>query len=61
MKTVFEKIGAFIVALFLMAVPITCSLSFVYNWASSLKFIFIVACFIEFLGLISLLKKGGTE
>lgn len=61
MKVVFEIIGAFIVALLLMAIPILCPLSFVYNWYPGLKFILIVACCIEFLGIISLLTKGGAE
>ena len=57
MNKVFEIIGAFIVSLLLMAIPILCTLSFVYNWFASFKFLFIVACFVEWLGLINLLMK----
>lgn len=61
MKVVFEVIGAFIVSLFLMAIPILCTLSLVYNWFPGLKFILIIACFIELLGLISLLLEIGDK
>ena len=53
MKTVFEIIGAFIISLFLMAIPILCTLSIVYNWFPGLKFILVVACIIELLGLVN--------
>ena len=55
MKVVFEVIGAFIVSLFLMAIPILFTLSFVYNWFSIFKFILLVACCIELFGFVSLL------
>lgn len=51
MKIVFEIIGAFIISLFLIAIPILCTLSIIYNWFPGLKFILIVACLIELLGL----------
>ena len=57
MKIVFEIIGTFIVSLFLMAIPILCALSFAYNWYAGLKFILVVACWIELLGLMSLLLE----
>ena len=57
MKTVFEIIGNFIVSLFLIAIPILCTLSLVYNWYVGFKFILIVACFIEYFGLINLLSQ----
>lgn len=55
MKIAFEIAGSFIISLFLMAIPILCTLSFVYNWYAGLKFILIVACVIEYTGLMSLL------
>jgi len=55
MKIVFEIIGAFIVALLLIAIPILCAVSFAYNWFASLKFLLTFACFIEWLGITSLL------
>lgn len=55
MKTVFEIIGAFIVSLFLMAIPILCTLSFVYDWYAGFKFILFIACLFELLGLMNLL------
>ena len=61
MKAVFETIGALIVSLFLMAIPILCTLSLVYNWFPGLKFILIIACFIELFGLISLLLEIGDK
>lgn len=61
MKAVFETIGALIVSLFLMAIPILCTLSIVYNWVAGIKVILIFACFIELLGLISLLLEIGDK
>ena len=61
MKIAFEIIGALIVSLFLMAIPILCTLSFVYNWYSGLKFILTVACWLELLGLMSLLLDIGDK
>lgn len=55
MKRVFEIIGAFIVALLLIGIPILLTLSFAYNWFSTFKLILIVACIIELFGLASLL------
>lgn len=55
MKRVYEMIGILIVSLFLMAMPILCALSFVYNWFAGFKFILICACIIELFGLASLL------
>ena len=55
MKRVFEIIGTLIVSLFLMAIPILLTLSFVYNWLAILKFTLICACLIELFGLASLL------
>lgn len=55
MKRVFEIIGAFIVALLLISIPILLTLSFAYNWLSILKFTLICACLIEWFGLVSLL------
>lgn len=57
MKATFETIGVLIVSLFLMAIPILCTLSFVYNWFPGLKFILIIACFIELLWLMNLLLE----
>jgi len=61
MKIAFEIIGAFIVSLVLMAIPILCALSFAYNWYAGLKFILVVACWIELLGLMSLLLEIGDK
>lgn len=55
MRTVFEMIGLLIASLFLMSMPVLCTLSFAYNWFASLKFILIIACIIELFGLASLL------
>lgn len=57
MRTVFETIGILIASLFLMAIPILCALSFVYNWVASIKFFLIVVCIIELFGLASLLAE----
>lgn len=55
MKIAFEVVGTFIISLFFISIPILCTLSFVYNWLSSLKFILIVTCLVEWVGLMSLL------
>ena len=57
MKAIFEIIGVFIVSLFLMAIPVLGTLSFVYNWFPGSKFILIVACLIEYFGLVILLSN----
>lgn len=57
MKIAFEIIGTFMVSLFFIAVPILCTLSFVYNWFSGLKFILVFACFFELVGLVYLLSE----
>ena len=57
MKIAFEIIGLFIISLFFMSIPILCTLSFVYNWYGFLKLIFIVACIVEWIGLMSLLVE----
>lgn len=55
MKIAFEMIGALIVSLISMAIPILCTLSFVYDWDGLFKTILIFACLFELLGLASLL------
>lgn len=55
MKIAFEIVGTFIVSLFFMSIPILCTLSFVYEWYASLKMILIVACFVEWIVLMSML------
>lgn len=55
MKIAFEIVGTFIISLFFMSIPILCTLSFVYNWFAGIRFILIVACFVEWFGLINLL------
>lgn len=57
MKIAFEIIGTFIVSLLLMAVPVLCPLSFVYDWFAGSKFILIVACIFEYFGLACLLTE----
>lgn len=57
MKTVYELIGAFIVSLFFIFIPILCTLSFVYDWYPGVKFLLIVACGVEYLGLLNLLLE----
>ena len=61
MKIVFEIIGAFIVSLFLIAIPILCTLSIIYNWFPGIKFILVVACFVDLFGLINLLLEIGDK
>ena len=55
MKLTFEIVGTFIVSLFFMSIPVLCTLSFVYSWYPGIKMILIVACIVEWIGLISLL------
>lgn len=57
MKIASEIIGIFIISLILMAIPILCSLSFAYDWYPGLKVILSIACFVEWIGLMSLLSK----
>lgn len=61
MKAIFETIGALIVSLFLMAIPILCTLSIVYNWSAGFKVILIFACFIELYGFLDILLKIGDK
>lgn len=61
MKIVFEIIGASIVSLFLIAIPILCTLSFAYNWYPGLKFILSIACSIECIWLMNLLLEIGDK
>ena len=61
MKTVFEIIGSFIVSLFFISIPILCPLSFVYDWYAGIKFFLIVACGVEYLGLINLLLDRANK
>lgn len=55
MKILSEIVGLFVISLVLMAVPVLCTLSFAYNWLSFFKFILSIACFVECIGLMSLL------
>lgn len=57
MKIVFEIIGTFIVSLLFIAVPILCTLSFVYDWFVGLKLILFFGCIFEFSTLICLLSE----
>ena len=61
MKIAFEIIGTFIVSLFLMAIPILCTLSFVYDWYTGFKFILFIVCLFELLGLMNLLFEIGDK
>ena len=61
MKIAFEIIGIFIVSALFMAIPILCTLSFVYSWFAFLKFILVVACFVEYFGLMNLLSEIGDK
>ena len=56
-KVISEIIGIFIISLFLIAIPILCVLSFVYNWFAGIKFILLVSCCMEWLWLLNLLLK----
>lgn len=57
MKIAFEIIGTFIVSLLCMAVPILCTLSFVYDWFAGLKFILFLGCIFEWVSLMCLLTE----
>ena len=61
MKIAFEVVGTFIISLFFMSIPILCTLSFVYDWFASFKFILIVACIVEWVGLINLLVSVADK
>ena len=61
MKTAFEIVGLFIISLTMMAIPILCALSFACNWLVGLKFIFGIACFIEWIGLMSLIMNVADK
>ena len=58
MKIACEMVGIFIISLVMVAIPILCPLSFVYNWFVGLKFILSVACFLEWIGLMNLLADA---
>lgn len=57
MKIVFEMIGSFIASLFFISIPVLCTLSLVYNWFPGVIFALIVACCVEFFGLMYLLLE----
>jgi len=61
MKIATEIIGIFILSLFFMSIPILCTLSFVYKWYPGIIFILIVACIVEWIGLINLLVLVSDE
>lgn len=57
MKVISEIIGIFIISLVMIAIPILCTLSFVYDWLVGLKFILSVICFLEWIGIMSLISN----
>lgn len=57
MKIASEIVGLFVVSLAFMAIPILCSLSFVYNWFVGIKLILFIACACEWIGLMNLLSN----
>lgn len=57
MRIATEIVGLFVISLVFMAIPILCTLSFVYNWFVGLKFILSIACFFEWTGLMVLLSN----
>lgn len=57
MKIASEIVGLFVISLVMMAIPILCSLSFAYNWFGRVKLILLLACFVEWIGLITLLSN----
>lgn len=61
MKIISEIVGLVIVSLVFMAVPILCSLSFAYNWYVGLKFILVIACVFEWVGLMYLLNMSDKQ
>lgn len=61
MKIVCEIVGIFIISLIIIAMPVLCTLSFVYNWYVFLKFILSIACFFEWIGLMNLLVNAADK
>lgn len=56
MKIASEIVGIFIISLVMMAIPILCTLSIVYNWFVGIKFILTIICFVEWLCLMGLIS-----
>lgn len=57
MKIASEIVGIFIISLIMMAIPILCTLSWACNWFVGLKFILSVICFLEWIGIMSLISN----
>ena len=52
-------IGAYVVALFLIALPILVTCSFVFNWYGGIKTLLVVLSLLEFLLLGSIIYEDG--
>ena len=47
-KDMLQVIGAFLVSVAIMAVPILVTCSFIYSWYSIIKYLLVIMCVIEF-------------
>ena len=54
-----KRIGAYVVALFLIALPILVTCSFVFNWYGGIKTLLAVLSLLEFLLLGSIIYEVG--
>lgn len=61
MKLISEIVGIFIISLVMMAIPILCALSFAYNWYVGLKFILVIACVAEWVGIMDLILEKMND
>jgi len=59
-KEVLEVIGAAVVTIFILGIPVLSFVSFIYDWNGFLKMLFITGAVVDFLFVLSKLL-GETE
>ena len=52
-------IGSIVVAIFIMAIPILATLSWVCDWHDFIKYIFVIGTLSEFIGLTCAIYKNA--
>ena len=61
MKNWIRMVGVIVIALFVFAIPVLCTLSFVLAWNGLIKVFLVCACIVEFFGVADCVDDMGDK
>lgn len=56
-----RTVGVIVIALFMFAIPVLCTLSFALAWDGFIKVILVCACLVELVGVASCVDDMGED